>query len=126
MKVMTPRASERGEIRIRTLIELGVVFLIAYAIVQIGPAVKLRIDFVNAMEIAANAPIGKTAAQIKMDLIATAEGIGITILSDNLNVVRNVEERRTLITAYYQIHINFWPRFTYVWHVRDQVEAYLL
>jgi hypothetical protein len=123
---MSPKVSEQGEIRLRTLIELGVVFLLAYAVVQIGPAVKLRIDFVNAMEIAAHAPIGKTAGEIKMDLIAAAEGIGITILSDNLNVVRNVDERKTLVTAYYQIHINFWPRFTYVWHVRDQIEAYLL
>jgi hypothetical protein len=61
-----------------------------------------------------------------MDLFATAEGVGITILSDRLHVVRNVDEKKTLITAYYDIHINFWPRFTYVWHIRDQVEAYLL
>ena len=123
---MSVGGSERGEIRLRTLIELGVIFLIGYALVQIGPAVKLRIDFVNTMEFAANAPIGKTAGEIKMDLIAAAEGVGITILSDNLHVVRSVEEKKTLITVYYEIHINFWPRYIYVWHIRDQVEAYYL
>jgi hypothetical protein len=123
---MNGRTSERGEIRVRTLFEFALIFIIAYGVIQIGPAVKLRIDFVNAMEVAANSPIGKSAGDIKMDLIATAEGLGLTVLSNNLHVARNVDERKTIITAYYQIHINFWPRFTYVWHVRDQVEGYLL
>ena len=123
---MSRKKSGPTEIRLRTLVEIGFIALIVYAAIHVGPAVKLRIDFVNAMEYAANSPIGKTEGEIKMDLIATAENIGITVLSDNLHVMRNVNERKTVITAYYDIHISFLPRFTYVWHVRDQVEAYLL
>jgi hypothetical protein len=123
---MRRAASGRGEVRLRALIEIAVLCLIVYAAVHVGPAVKLRIDFVNAMEVAANSPIDKTAGEIKMDLIATAENIGLTIFSDHLHVRRNVKEKKTVITAYYDIHISFLPNYTYVWHVRDQVEAYLL
>ena len=123
---MSGTTSDRGEIRLRTLIEISFVCLFVYVAVHIGPAVKLRIDFVNAMEFAANSPIGKTAGEIKVDLIAAAEGIGITILSENLHVIRNVQERKTVVTVYYDIHISFLPQFTYVWHIRDQVEAYFL
>jgi hypothetical protein len=47
------------------------------------------------------------------------------LLSDNLFVQRNVEQKKTVVTARYDIHINFWPNFTYVWNVEDVVEAYL-
>jgi hypothetical protein len=123
---MSRKKPNKVEIRLRTIIEIGLVCLIVYAAVHIGPAVKLRIDFVNAMEFAANSPIGTTEGEIKMNLIAKAENIGIAILSDNLHVMRDTNERKTVITAYYDIHISFLPRLTYVWHIRDQVEAYLL
>ena len=123
---MKERVAERGEIRTRSIVELLIVAIIGYAAFQIGPAVKLRIDFLNAMEVAAHAPIDRPAHQIRAELLEVAEGFGLTIFPDNLYVVRSVEEKKTVVTAMYEIHINFWPKFTYVWHVEDQAEAYLL
>ena len=123
---MKGRVAERGEIRTRVIIELLMVAIIVYAAFQVGPAVKLRIDFLNAMEVAAHAPTDQPAHQIRSELLEVAEGLGLTIFHDNLYVVRNVEQQKTVITAMYEIHINFWPRFTYVWHVEDQAEGYLL
>ncbi len=116
---------ERGAIRLRPLFEVLLLFVIAYSVFQVAPAVKLRIDFLNAMEIGANAPIDNTESQIKADLLKTAEVLGVTILADNLYVRRDPEKSRTVVTAIYQIHINFWPHFTYVWKVEDRAEAYL-
>jgi hypothetical protein len=117
---------ERGEIRLRTVLEMLLVAVIAYSAFQVWPAVKLRIDFLNEMETAANAPVEKSGSEIKYDLLKKAEVLGLTLFSDNLHVVRDRDVRKTVITAQYQIHINFWPRFTYVWHVKDQVEGYYL
>jgi hypothetical protein len=123
---MKGKGAERGGFRWRTVFELLMVAVIGYAAFQIGPAVKLRIDFLNAMEVAAHAPIDKTSGQVRAELLTVAEGYGLTIFPDNLYVVRSPAEKKTVITAMYEIHINFWPKFTYVWHVEDQVEAYLL
>jgi hypothetical protein len=43
-----------------------------------------------------------------------------------LQVERRSAEKTTVITATYEIYISFWPSFTYVWHITDQVEGYLL
>jgi hypothetical protein len=123
---MQGKAAKRGGFRWRTIVELLMVAAIGYAAFQVGPAVKLRIDFLNAMEAAAHAPIEKSAGAVRAELLAVAEGYGLTIFPDNLYVVRSPEEKKTVITAMYEIHINFWPNFTYVWHVEDQVEGYLL
>lgn len=123
---MKGKEAARGGFRWRTIIELLMVAIIGYAAFQIGPAVKLRIDFLNAMEVAAHTPIEKTAYEIRAELLQVAEGYGLTIYPDNLYVVRSPEEKKTVITAMYEIHINFWPNFTFVWHVEDQVEGYLL
>ena len=120
------RSSERGAIRLRTVVEILFLSVTAYVAFQVVPAVKLRIQFLNEMEVAAYAPIEKTGGQIKADLLKTAERFGLTILSEDLYVERNAGEKRTFIRAEYQIYINFWPRFTYVWNVTDQVEGYYL
>lgn len=118
--------SELGEIRLRSIFELLFIFVVGYAAVQVGPAVKLRIDFLNEMEVAANSPIQKSEHDIRYDLLKAGERIGLTIFADDLFVERNTTEKKTLIRARYEIHVNFWPRFTYVWRVEDQVEGYLL
>jgi hypothetical protein len=123
---MNGRVLQRGEVRLRTLIELLIVFLIVYAAFQIGPAVKLRVDFLNEMELAANSPIHKSEEEIKSELLEVAEGFGLTVFYEDIYVERNLEEKKTVIVTEYEIHINFWPRFTYVWLVEDQVEGYLL
>ena len=116
--------SEKGEIRLRSLIEMALLFLVAYSAIQIGPAVLLRIKFVDEMTVAANAPVDIDAATIKSNLIRTAEGFGLALAGDDLLVSRNRERKRTLVSATYEIHINFWPSYTYVWLVRDEVEGY--
>ncbi len=116
---------ERGEITLRALLEVLLLVVIAYSVFQVAPAVKLRIDFLNEMEVGANAPIDRTEYQIKADLLKAAEVLGITILADNLYVRRDPEQSRTVVTAIYQIHISFWPHYTYVWNVEDRVEGYL-
>ena len=123
---MRPKDGERGEVHLRTIFEILFIVVIAYAAIQVGPAVKLRIDFLNEMELAANSPIQITADQIKMNLLKAAEGYGLILSYENLQVERRAAEKTTVITATYEIYISFWPRFTYVWHITDQVEGYLL
>ena len=123
---MRPKDGERGEIHLRTIFEILFIVVIAYAAIQVGPAVKLRIDFLNEMELAANSPIHMTADQIKMNLLKAAEGYGLILSYENLQVERKSAEKRTVVTATYEIYISFWPKFTYVWHITDQVEGYLL
>jgi hypothetical protein len=116
--------SERGEIRLRSLFEMGLIFLFAYSAVQVGPAVVLRLKFLDEMTVAANSPIEMGAGTIKRELMEKAEGFGLTLLSDNLSVMRNRDMQKTFIVATYEIHISFWPAFTYVWTVRDEVVGY--
>lgn len=118
-------STSRGEIRLRTLLEIVLLIVVAYAAFQVAPAVVLRVQFFNEMELAANSPIDMEAWQIRQKLRDTAEGMGLTLLQDNLHVIRDQTLKRTMITAQYQIHINLLPRVTYVWHVEDQVEGYL-
>ena len=104
---------------------MAFIFALLYACVQVGPAVFLRVEFLNEMEMAANSPISKTTGAIRSDLIATAEGFGLALMSEGLTVERNMKLKATVITAKYEIHINFWPDFTYVWNVEDIAEGYL-
>lgn len=116
--------SERGEIRLRTVVEMAILAAVAYAAFQVIPAVMLRIKFVDEMTVAANSPIEINASAIKQNLLRAAASSGVTLLADDLHVVRNRERKRTFVSATYEIHINFWPSFTYVWLVRDEVEGY--
>jgi len=116
--------SERGEIRLRSVFEMGLLFFVAYTAIQVGPAVVLRIKFVDEMTVAANAPVEQNAATIKRGLIDTAEGFGLTLVGNDLLVIRNREMKRTFVSATYEIHINFWPSYTYAWLVKDEVEGY--
>ena len=123
---MSKLRSERGEIRLRSLFEVALIFVIAYAAIQVGPAVVLHLKFIDEMGAAANSPIGMTADTIHQNLMETAEGFGITVLADDLYVNRSQQMKKTFITATYEIHINFWPFGTYVWLVREEVVGYYL
>ena len=123
MRAVPQLRSDRGEIRLRSLFELALIFAVAYGAIQVGPAVVLRLKFIDEMGAAANSPIGMTADTIHRNLMETADGFGITLLTDDLYVIRNQKMKKTLITATYEIHMNFWPTYTYVWLVRDQVEG---
>ena len=123
MRAVSKLRSERGEIRLRSLFELALIFAVAYAAIQVGPAVVLRLKFIDEMGAAANSPIGMTADTIHQNLMETADGFGITLLTNDLYVIRNQRMKKTLITATYEIHMNFWPAYTYVWLVRDEVEG---
>jgi hypothetical protein len=103
---------------------MALVAVVTYVAFQVGPAVLLRIKFVDEMTMAANAPVEVDATTIKRNLLDTAEGYGVTLVADDLHVIRNTELKRTLISATYEIHINFWPSFTYVWLVKDDVQGY--
>lgn len=116
--------SERGEVRLRTLLEILLVAAVAYVSFQVVPAVMLRIQFVDEMTVAANSPVEVDAPTIKYNLLRAAASSGVTLLADDLHVSRNRERKRTFVSATYEIHINFWPSFTYVWLVRDEVEGY--
>ena len=118
---MRGKVRDSGEIRLRTLFEVLLLLVITYIAFHVAPAVKLRIDFLNEMEIGANAPVDKTEYEIKAELLKKAEMMSLTILSDNLYVRRDP----TVVTAIYEIHINFGPHITYVWNVEDRVEGYL-
>ena len=72
-----------------------------------GPAVVLRLKFIDEMHAAANSPVGMKADAIHRNLIETADGFGITLLTNDLWVNRNQRMKKTIITATYEIHMNF-------------------
>lgn len=119
------RSSEAGALRVRTVFELLFIFVLAYVVIQVAPVVALRVNFLNELEVLANAPVEETAGSVRRRVLETAEGYGIALMSEQLHVSRDREQNKTVIDARYQLHINFWPRFTYVWRVHDRVEALL-
>ena len=112
-----------GAIRIRTLVEVVFLFVIAYFVAQVTPAVVVRLKFLSDLNVAANAPVGDSTDMIRGRVIELAEGYGITLLSERVRVERNPATKRTTIDVAYQLHINFWPNQIYVWNVQDRVEA---
>jgi hypothetical protein len=117
-------ADERGEIRLRFLFEMALVAAMAYLAFHVGPAVLLRIKFVDELTMAANSPVEVDAATIKRDILHVAEGYGVTLVGQDLLVIRNRELKRTIVSATYEIPIYFWPSYTYVWLVKDDVQGY--
>ncbi|HSF17719.1 MAG TPA: hypothetical protein VLK65_19410 [Vicinamibacteria bacterium] len=112
-----------GAIRVRTLIEVVFLFVLAYFVAQVTPAVVVRLKFLGDLNVAANAPVQDSTDTIRGRVIELAEGYGITLLSERVHVERNPTTKRTTIDVAYQLHINFWPNQIYVWNVRDRVEA---
>ena len=116
---------EPGAIRIRNLVEFTLIFVLGYIAFQVAPNVALRVNFLSELEVMANAPFEESAATIRRRVLETAEGYGIVLDSDRLFVERNREQNKTIIDITYQLHVNFYPRFVYVWNVHDRAEALL-
>ncbi len=119
-------SSEAGEISVRNLVELAFVFLAMVIIFQIAPVVITRVSFLNELEVIANSPVEEKAFQLRQKVLRAAEGRTIALNADEVHVVRDQANRKTTIDLSYELHLNFFPRFTYVWKVRDHVEALLL
>ena len=117
--------SRKVGLRFRHFVEGGLLLFVGYLAVHIGPAVSTRVQFLNELEVAANSPVHETASDIKLKILRVADSSGVTILADDLHVRRNVAQSRTYIEARYQVHISFWPSMVYVWHIEDNVEAFL-
>ena len=122
------RTSRRdaGEIRVRTIIEIALIFIAGYMIFQIAPVVVLRMNFLNELEVIANSPIQESAMELRQKVYEAAEGYGIALIRENVYVQRDRELKKTIIDARYQLHINFFFSFVYTWNVEDHVEALLL
>ena len=116
---------EPGAIRIRNLVEFTLIFVLGYIAFQVAPNVALRVNFLSELEVMANAPFEESAATIRRRVLETAEGYGIVLDSDRFFVERNREQNKTIIDITYQLHVNFYPRFVYVWNVHDRAEALL-
>ncbi len=116
---------ERGAIRMRNLIEFTLIFVLGYIAFQVAPNIALRVNFLSELEVMANAPFEESAATIRRRVLETAEGYGIVLDSERLFVERNRELNKTIIDVTYQLHINFYPSFVYVWNVHDRAEAFL-
>jgi len=119
------QSKEAGEIRIRNLVELVIVFVLVYAIFQIAPAVVTRVNFVNEMAEIANSPVEETALVLRQKVLRAAEGRSIVLNAERVHVRRDQSAQRTTIDVSYELIVNFFPRYTYVWRVNDHVEALL-
>ena len=123
---MRTSSSQAGAIRIRNLIELTLVFLVVYVVFQAAPVVILRMNFLNELEVIANSPVQESAAVLRRKVLEAAAGRSIVLLSEDLHVQRDQSAGKTTIDVKYELYVNFFPRFTYVWKVHDQVEALLI
>ena len=119
------RSREAGEIRLRNLIELVFVFFLVYCLFQTAPAVITRVNFLNELQVIANSPVGETALELRQKALRAAEGRSIVIDADRVHIRRNQTTHRTTIDVSYELYVNFFPRYTYVWRVNDHVEALL-
>ncbi|HXV60945.1 MAG TPA: hypothetical protein VEK15_09645 [Vicinamibacteria bacterium] len=117
------KSGHMGAIRVRTLLEVVFLFVLAYFVAQVTPAVVVRLKFLGDLNVAANAPVQDSSETIRSRVVELAEGYGITLLAEKVRVDRNAKTKRTSIDVAYQLHINFWPNQIYVWNVRDRVEA---
>lgn len=116
---------QAGEISVRNLIELVLVFLFVYVAFQIAPAVITRINFLSEIEIIANSPVQESELVLRQKVLRAAEGRSIVLDAERVHVRRNRATRTTTIDVSYELYLNFFPRFTYVWRVSDHVEALL-
>ena len=116
---------EAGEIRIRNLIELAVVFFLVYIVFQIAPAVITRVNFLNELQVIANSPVYETALELRQKALQAAQGRSIVIDANRVHVRRNQATQTTTIDVSYELYVNFFPRYTYVWRVNDHIEALL-
>ena len=119
------RSREAGEIRIRNLVELVFVFFLVYCLFQIAPAVITRVNFLNELQVIANSPVGETAFELRQKALRAAEGRSIVIDADRVHIRRDQTTHRTTIDVSYELYVNFFPRYTYVWRVNDHIEALL-
>lgn len=123
----SPRStrSQAGAVRVRTMVELTVLALIAYLVFQAAPAVISRVGFLNELTAIANSPVLEDASVLRQKVLDAAASRSIAVVSENLHVRRDQEQSKTIIDVRYELFMNFFPRFTYVWHVEDHVEALL-
>ncbi len=119
------RSKEAGEIRIRNLVELVFVFFLVYAIFQIAPAVVTRVNFLTELDVIAHSPVEETALELRQKVLRAAEGRSIVLDAERVHVRRDPSAQRTTIDVSYELIVNFFPRYTYVWRVNDHVEALL-
>ena len=117
--------SQAGAIRVRTMVELTVLSLVAFLVFHAAPAVILRVSFLNELTVIANSPVLEDASVLRQKVLDAAASRSIAVVSENLHVRRDLEQSKTIIDVRYELFINFSPRFTYVWHVEDHVEALL-
>lgn len=118
--------AQAGEIRIRSIFEIFLLLAIAYVTVSVAPVIVQRMNFVNALEVAAHAPVEESAAVIRRKALEIAESYSIALRAEHLHVERDRERSRTVIDVTYDLYINFWPAHTYIWTVHDRVEALTL
>lgn len=118
-------SGEAGEISIRNLLELAFVFLLVYALFQVAPVVVTRVNFLSELEVIANSPVEENDAVLKQKVLRSAEGRSIVLDAERVHVRRDRSTQTTTIDVSYELYMNFFPRFTYVWRVNDHVEALL-
>ena len=126
--VCTRARSTRGEagtVRVRTMIEITVVTLIAYIAFQSAPAVIERVGFLNELTVIANSPVLDDASVLRKKVMDAAASRSIAVVAENIHITRDPEQKKTTIDVRYELFMNFFPRFTYVWRVEDHVEALL-
>lgn len=117
---------DRGEIRIRAVLEITGLLLVVYIVIQLAPAVATRINFLNELEVIANSPIQDTDAELRQRVLQAGRDRGIALSRDNIFVQRDRALRKTIIDTSYQLRVDFLPGLGFDWHVTDHVEALLL
>lgn len=118
-------SGEAGEIRIRNLVELAIVFLLVATIFQIAPVVITRVNFLTELDVIANSPVQETAPELRQKVLRAAEGRSIALNAESVHVRRDPRLQTTTIDVSYELYLNFFLRYTYVWRVNDHVEALL-
>jgi hypothetical protein len=84
-----------------------------------------RVNYLNELQVIASSPVYETALELRQKALAAAEDESIAIDANRVHVRRNQATQTTTIDVSYELYVNFFPRYTYVWRVNDHVEALL-
>ena len=116
------RASERGEVTVKTLISFAVLMFACYLGFKFIPVYIAAYDFDSAMKTQAQYASAKPDATIMKELLSKAAELELPIRKEHIKIQRT--SSKLIIKADYTVPVST-VFFTYEWHFTEEESAVL-
>ena len=116
-------ASEKGEVRIGSIVTLAVVIFAVYIGVQFAPVLFAQYEFKDAVIEEAKFSARKKAETVRNNLADKAASLGLPITHQQIHVER--KPTFTRIQVRYQLSVEWLPGKVYKWDVDEVAESVL-